>query len=186
MDMTGPRKFSASPEPLIFTLPCTMFFVPEISQPLSLPVCIVIHREVHQLNPGRLIHRKRASAVRPRLRRIERTVVAKPTNLAPSSRSSPRIVRFDLSRKKTISSYVPFLIKTVTRFGGLAGTKSIAPCTVLKSPLPSAATTTRVAFAAGAAALVLNVHPVSVVTPAKPPPAGTSTPGSICTTYLWP
>jgi hypothetical protein len=40
-------------------------------------------------------------------------------------------------------------MKIVTRRAGRSGTKSTAPCTVAKSPLPSAATTSRVLSAAG-------------------------------------
>ena len=58
-------------------------------------------------------------------------------------------------------------MKMVTRCGGFAGTKSTAPWTVLKSPLPSAATTTRVELAAGGAALVVKVQAWSVVKPGE-------------------
>ncbi len=50
------------------------------------------------------------------------------------------MVRLDLSLRKTSSSQVPLRMKMVVRLAGLAGAKSMAPCTVLKSAEPSAAT----------------------------------------------
>ena len=54
-----------------------------------------------------------------------------------------------------------------TRWLLLAGTKSIAPWTVEKSPLPSAATVTALALAAGPAALVENRQEVPPAMPVK-------------------
>ena len=58
-------------------------------------------------------------------------------------RFSPRIVRWCLPAKQINSWYVPFRMKIVTGFSLPSGTTSRAPCTVAKSPLPSAATTIR-------------------------------------------
>jgi hypothetical protein len=52
-------------------------------------------------------------------------------------------------------------MKMVSGLAEVAGAKSIAPCTVLKSPLPSVETTIRSASAGGGAALVLKVHALS-------------------------
>ena len=60
-------------------------------------------------------------------------------------------------------------MKRVMRRAGWSGTKSTAPCTVAKSPLPSAATTRCVLSAGGGAARVAKVQVMAVVcsTPAS-------------------
>ena len=69
----------------------------------------------------------------------------------------------------------------VSRRAGLSGAASTAPCTVLKSPEPSAATTTRSPVKPAGRVLVRNLHAAAPVRPAKP--GATITPGSISTRY---
>ena len=71
-------------------------------------------------------------------------------------RSSPRNVTLCLAVKQTISLYMPLWMKIVTGSRLPSGTKSIAPCTVAKSPEPSAATLSFFAPLAGGAAFVEN------------------------------
>src|SRR6185437_1196966 len=97
------------------------------------------------------------------------------------SRSSPRNVTLSLPWKQTISVYKPFLIKIVRGLVLFAGTESTAPCTVAKSPVPSAATVSRTASAGGADGFVEKTHVVFPASPAKGAPPTLTTPGSICT-----
>ena len=69
-----------------------------------------------------------------------------------------------------------------TRFVLFAGTKSTAPCTVAKSPVPSAATVSASLPAAGPLVLVEKFQTVFSAKPTKGAPAASlMTPGSIVT-----